>query len=186
MRSFRAALSVSTLLLFSCAAPPAPPAPPPVEPAGLVEGAEAPDFDLPADDGTTVRLSALRGESPVVLYFYPKDETPGCTKQACAYRDSTAEFARRGIALFGVSVDDTAAHRAFREKERLNFPLLSDVGGEVARRYGVLGGNGRAARTTFLIGRDGRILRIHRDVDPTTDPMRALEALGDADTPAAR
>ncbi len=147
--------------------------------AGLREGAEAPDFELPADDGTTFRLSSLRGAKPIVLYFYPKDETPGCTKQACAYRDASDSYAARGIAIYGVSVDDTASHAAFRAHHRLNFPLLSDAGGEVAKKFNVLGENGRAKRTTFVIGLDGRIFRVLGDVDPTTDPSDALAAFGD-------
>lgn len=181
---FRVALFVVLLGACGGGAPPAPPTPAtssaaaPAPASGLQEGSEAPDFELPADDGMRVRLSSFRGQRPVVLYFYPKDETPGCTRQACAYRDASDSFAARGIALYGVSVDDTASHAAFRAAHRLNFPLLSDAGGEVAKKYGVLGDRDRAQRTTFVIGIDGRIFRILRDVDPATDPARALESFG--------
>src|SRR3990172_3039588 len=88
------------------------------------EGQEAPDFELAGDEGATVRLSALRGR-PVVLYFYPKDDTPGCTREACAFRDRDQELAGRGAVLLGVSPDSLASHQRFRAKFELNFPLLS-------------------------------------------------------------
>ncbi len=99
------------------------------------EGETAPDFTLPADDGTQVKLSDLRGK-PVVLYFYPKDDTPGCTKEACAFRDRTQDLKAKGAVVLGVSPDDVASHGKFRDKYSLNFPLLADVGHQVAERYG--------------------------------------------------
>ena len=99
------------------------------------EGTKAPDFTLPADDGTKVKLSTLRGQ-PVVLYFYPKDDTPGCTKEACSFRDRKADLTKLGAKVFGVSADSLESHGEFRDKFKLNFPLLADVDHKVAERYG--------------------------------------------------
>jgi len=101
----------------------------------IEEGAPAPDFTLKADDGKEVRLSALRGK-PVVLYFYPQDDTPGCTKEACAFRDRSAELKAKGAVILGVSPDDVASHGKFRDKYALNFSLLADTGHKVAETYG--------------------------------------------------
>ena len=95
----------------------------------------APDFTLPAVDGTQVKLSALRGK-PVVLYFYPRDDTPGCTTEACAFRDRKGELAKLGVTVLGVSTDDLESHQKFRDKFQLNFPLLADTDHQVAERYG--------------------------------------------------
>jgi peroxiredoxin Q/BCP len=129
------------------------------------EGQMAPDFTLASDDGTTVRLSALRGK-PVVLYFYPKDDTPGCTIQACAFRDRKAAFAKEDATVLGVSFDNLASHAKFRKKHELNFPLLADDDKAVATKYGVYREKklyGRTSmgivRSTFLIGPDGRVAR---------------------------
>src|SRR6266508_4917174 len=104
----------------------------------IEEGKPAPDFELESEEGATVRLSELRGK-PVVIYFYPKDDTPGCTKQACGFRDAYDEYRERGAVVLGVSPDDTASHRKFKEKYRLPFTLLADPGHEVADRYGAWG-----------------------------------------------
>ena len=98
-------------------------------------GKKAPDFTLPADDGTKVKLSSLRGQ-PVVVYFYPRDDTPGCTREACALRDRRDELARLGAKVLGISPDDVESHGKFRDKFSLNFPLLADTGHEVAEKYG--------------------------------------------------
>ena len=98
-------------------------------------GEKAPDFTLAADDGTKVKLSALKGQ-PVVLYFYPKDDTPGCTKEACAFRDRSRELQKLGAKVLGVSADTVDSHVAFRDKFKLNFPLLADVDHKVAEKYG--------------------------------------------------
>jgi len=132
----------------------------------LKEGDRAPDFSLPSDDGRTVGLRDLRG-TKVVLYFYPKDDTPGCTKEACGFRDNLARVTSKGAAVFGVSRDALASHGKFREKYHLNFPLLSDEGGSVTEAYGVWKEKtnyGRTywgiERTTFLIDEKGRIARV--------------------------
>jgi len=153
------------------------------QPQWIEEGDAAPDFTLPADDGSQVTLSALRGR-PVVLYFYPKDDTPGCTKEACAFRDRSAELAARGAALFGVSPDDVASHGRFRDKFRLNFPLLADAGHQVAERYGawreknMYGKRSMGIqRSTFLIDRDGRVRKVWKRVSVEGHDEEVLAAL---------
>ncbi len=143
----------------------------------LKEGDAAPDFTLPADGGQAVRLSEFRDSQVVVLYFYPKDQTPGCTKQACGFRDGMSEYVRRGVAVFGISVDSVESHRAFKEKQHLNFTLLSDDAKKVSREYGVLNKLGFASRVTFLVGKDGRIVKIFRDFDPAANAAQVLDAL---------
>ena len=129
-------------------------------------GETAPDFKLPADDGREVALKDLRGRK-IVLYFYPKDDTPGCTREACAFRDSLARVTTKGAVVLGVSRDDTRSHVRFREKYHLNFPLLSDDGGRVTQTYGVWKKKnmyGREywgiERTTFLIDEEGRVAKV--------------------------
>src|SRR6266542_5092839 len=104
----------------------------------LGEGDPAPDFRLPADDGKTYALKDLRGQK-VVLYFYPKDDTPGCTKEACSFRDAFADFKKRGIEVLGVSVDSEASHKKFAAKYKLPFTLLADPDHAIADAYGVYG-----------------------------------------------
>jgi thioredoxin-dependent peroxiredoxin len=129
-------------------------------------GQAAPDFTLPSTTGKDITLSRLRGKH-VVLYFYPKDETPGCTREACDFRDHTAELERAGVVVLGVSNDGLESHQHFKTKERLPFPLLSDVDAKVSKLYGVYGKQRvygipytGIQRTTFVIGRDGRIARV--------------------------
>ena len=146
----------------------------------LQAGDEAPDFSLESDEGETVTLSALRGR-PVVFYFYPKDDTPGCTKQACALRDGYAEIQASGAALYGISPDDSASHRAFREKYGLPFPLLVDEGHALAERYGVWSerpdGSTGILRSSFVVGADGRLLSASYGVKPEDTTPEALAAL---------
>ena len=132
-------------------------------------GEPAPSFDAVATDGRRVRLADFRGRK-LVLYFYPRDDTPGCTRQACSLRDHLAEFAARGAAVVGVSTQDAASHQAFTRKHRLNFPLLADTDRAIGRAYGVLGGRGLLARlrtaaglaqrVTFVIDEGGRIVHV--------------------------
>ncbi len=152
------------------------------------EGAEAPDFSL---DGVTdqgaeaeVRLSDLRGQ-PVVLYFYPKDDTPGCTVQACGVRDDWSSFREAGAVVLGVSPDDVASHRKFAAKYDLPFTLLSDPDHAVAEAYGVWKEKsmfGRkyfgVERSTFVIDEEGRVKAAFRRVDPKQHSAQVLEVLG--------
>jgi peroxiredoxin Q/BCP len=132
----------------------------------LKEGDAAPDFETRDAEGNPVKLSELRGRK-VVLYFYPKDDTPGCTKEACSFRDSFAEFGRRRIEVLGVSTDDEKSHRKFAEKYSLPFTLLADTDHAVADAFGVYGEKqfmGRkymgVQRTTFLIDEQGRVRKV--------------------------
>jgi peroxiredoxin Q/BCP len=132
----------------------------------LKVGQAAPDFVLEATDGTEVRLSDLKGKN-VVLYFYPRDNTPGCTREACAFRDGLAKLKRKRTVVLGVSTDGVASHRRFSEKFDLNFPLLADIDHKVAELYGAWQEKnmyGRKTmgivRSTFLIGADGKIAEI--------------------------
>lgn len=136
----------------------------------LKEGDKAPSFSLPTDDGSTISLKDLKGKS-VVLYFYPKDMTPGCTTEACDFRDSAAAFKKRKSVVLGVSRDSVSRHESFRDKYKLNFPLLADEDGEVCKAYGVWKEKslyGRKfmgiERTTFVIGPDGKIKKIFAKV----------------------
>jgi len=132
-------------------------------------GDPAPDFGGVTTDGTRVSLSDYRGRK-LVLYFYPRDDTPHCTRQACSLRDHAADLAARGAAVLGVSTQGERSHQAFTSKYRLNFPLLADTRGEVARAYGVMGGGGLvskvkaavglADRVTFVIDPQGRIAHV--------------------------
>ena len=147
----------------------------------------APDFTLQTDTGDSLTLSDLRGK-PVVLYFYPKDDTPGCTTQACEFRDAFPKFNSQGAVILGVSPDDVESHRRFKEKFSLPFTLLSDVDHEVAESYGVwkeksMFGNRYwgVDRTTFVIGPDGAVAKEFRQVKPEghAEEVRAvLEELG--------
>ena len=134
------------------------------------EGGKAPDFTLPADGGGSVSLSALRGR-PVILYFYPKDDTPGCTAESCDFRDNFAALEKAGAAVIGISKDSVGRHDKFKAKYGLPFPLASDEGGHTCEDYGVWVEKSMYGkkymgieRSTFLIGADGKIARIWRKV----------------------
>jgi peroxiredoxin Q/BCP len=149
----------------------------------IEEGKPAPDFELTSDSGKSVKLSELRG-SPVVLYFYPKDDTPGCTTQACGIRDAYGEFERAGAVVLGVSPDDEASHVKFRSKYELPFTLLADTDHAVAEQYGVWGEKTYAGKTylgvnrsTFVIGADGTVKKVMHDVKPATHADDVLAAL---------
>lgn len=148
-------------------------------------GTEAPDFELPDQDGTPVRLSELRGRR-VVLYFYPKADTPGCTTQACGIRDRTAEYEAAGAVVLGVSPDPVAKVKKFHDKQSLNFTLLADEGHPVAESYGVwveksmygktYWGNQRA---TFLLDEQGVVRHVIPKASPKTHDDEVLAALAD-------
>ncbi len=141
----------------------------------LAEGSPAPDFTLPSDDGRMVKLSDYKGKQPVVLYFYPKDETPGCTKQACSFRDNFKAFKDAGIEVLGVSVDTVDAHKAFKRNQKLNFTLLADDKKEVSKQYGVLSERGYSSRVTFVIDKQGVVRKIYTNVDPVANATETLE-----------
>jgi peroxiredoxin Q/BCP len=147
------------------------------------EGAAAPDFELTSDSGERVRLSQLRGR-PVVLYFYPRDDTTGCTTQACGIRDVYGDFEERGAVVLGVSPDTEESHVKFKQKHGLPFTLLADPEHEVAETYGVwkeksFGGKKYwgVERSTFVIDENGRVKKAMRRVKPDTHADKVLEAL---------
>lgn len=150
----------------------------------LAEGDKAPDFTLPADDGTEVSLSDFEGKR-VVLYFYPKDATPGCTQQACDFRDALPTLKKKGVVVLGVSKDSIASHQKFKAKQSLNFPLLSDADTKVMQAYGAWGEKNMygkkilgCIRTTVLIGKDGKIERIWPKVKVAGHADEVLAAIG--------
>ena len=152
----------------------------------IEEGQQAPEFALENDAGETVRLSDLRGQT-VVLYFYPKDDTPGCTTQACGLRDSWADLQATGAVVLGISPDTVAKHVKFREKYGLPFNLLADPEHEVAERYGVWGEKsymGRkymgVSRSTFVIGPDGAVAKVMHGVKPAEHADDVLSILATA------
>ena len=137
----------------------------------LVEGQPAPDFSLKSNDGKSYSLSQYRGMNEVVLYFYPKDDTPGCTKEACSFRDEMATFKKKGVVVIGVSLDDLHSHTKFQEKYNLNFPLLSDTDHVISDTYGVYKEKNNYGkkfwgieRSTFIIDKSGKLKKIFRRV----------------------
>ena len=143
----------------------------------IEEGQAAPDFELESDAGETVKLSDLRGK-PVVLYFYPKDDTPGCTRQACGIRDSWGDFQKAGAEVFGISADTTTSHEKFKSKYSLPFTLLADPKHKLGEPYGV-GQEGKSSyeRSTFVIDADGNVAKIMRRVNPDRHADEVLAAL---------
>ena len=148
-------------------------------------GEKAPDFTLSADDGTRLRLSQLKGK-PVVLYFYPKDDTPGCTKEACAFRDRSKELKKLGAVVLGVSADSVESHEQFRDKFELNFPLLADEDHQVAEQYGawreknMYGKKSMGIqRSTFLIDPTGKVARVWKAVQVDGHDEQVLTALAE-------
>ena len=140
------------------------------------QGQPLPEIDLTAEDGSRLGRDDLAGQR-TVLYFYPKDDTPGCTKEACAFRDRMGDYGEAGIKVYGVSLDSPESHREFREKYGLNFPLLTDEGGRAAEALGIMSEKGSARRVTFLLDPDGNIARVYPEVSPET---HADEILADA------
>jgi peroxiredoxin Q/BCP len=156
----------------------------------VAEGQEAPDFSLPDQDRNDVTLSELRGQ-PVVLYFFPKADTPGCTAQACGVRDHGSDYAGSGARVVGVSPDTVAAQRKFADKYGLDFTLLADQDHRVAELYGVWGEKKMYGKTymgvqraTFLIDPDGKVAKVFPKVSPKTHDEVVLEALGELASPA--
>ena len=151
----------------------------------LKEGSTAPAFKTKDANGETVSLKDLRGQK-VVLYFYPKDDTPGCTKEACSFRDAWAKFKKQGIKVLGVSPDSEASHKKFETKYKLPFTLLADKDHVIADAYGVWGEKkfmGRTymgvLRTTFLIDEKGKIKKVFEKVKPEDHASEVLEAFAD-------
>lgn len=149
----------------------------------IEEGAKAPSFSLTSDDGTKIKLADLKG-SIVVLYFYPKDDTPGCTKEACAFRDRHSELTQQGVKVLGVSPDDQDSHVKFRDKFQLNFPLLVDKDHKVAEKYGAWREKnmyGKVSmgiqRSTFLIDADGKVAKVWKRVQVDGHDAKVLEAV---------
>jgi thioredoxin-dependent peroxiredoxin len=148
------------------------------------EGEAAPDFELLSDDGEPVKLSSLRG-SPVVLYFYPKDDTPGCTTEACEFRDAFDRFREQGVEILGVSPDTEASHQKFKSKYELPFKLLADPDHRTAEAYGVWKEKKNYGKTymgiersTFVIDADGKVARAMRGIRPAGHAAKVLETLG--------
>jgi len=145
----------------------------------LTVGKAAPGFSLVDQAGKSHRLAEYRGRW-LVLYFYPKDDTPGCTREACAFRDDHLKFGKVDAAVVGISIDNSESHAAFAKKYSLPFPLLADPGGKVASEYGSFFSFGPlkyAKRHTFIINPDGRLAKIYRDVKPATHSDRVLADL---------
>ncbi|MGD9561703.1 MAG: thioredoxin-dependent thiol peroxidase [Pyrinomonadaceae bacterium] len=149
------------------------------------EGTKAPDFTARNQDGEKVKLSDLKGQK-VVLYFYPKDDTPGCTKEACSFRDADDVFAEKGIKVFGVSTDDEKSHQKFISKFSLPFDLLADTDKKIVEKYGVWGEKSMYGRTymgtmrkTFLIDEEGKIVKIFDKVKVAEHADEVLEAFGE-------
>jgi peroxiredoxin Q/BCP len=149
----------------------------------LEPGTKAPDFTLPDDSGKKVKLSSFKGK-PVVVYFYPRDDTPGCTKEACAFRDRSGELQERGAVVLGISGDDVDSHAKFRDKYELNFPLLADTDNAVSTAWGAYREKnmyGKVSmgiqRSTFLIGPDGTIAKVWKKVSVDGHDEAVLAAI---------
>lgn len=142
------------------------------------QGQRLPDVEFIAENGERLAAGDLSGQK-TVLYFYPKDDTPGCTKEACAFRDRMDDYKQADIQVYGVSLDSPESHRQFRKKHSLNFPLLTDESGRASEALGVLGDRGLANRVTFLLDSEGKIAKVYPDVSPET---HADDILKDAAT----
>lgn len=142
-------------------------------------GDAAPALVATASNGTKVDVAAwAKSGKNVVVYFYPKDDTPGCTKEACAFRDAWAKLAKGNVQVVGVSVDDDASHKAFTEKYKLPFPLVADTDQSICKRFGVPVHNGYASRVSFLVGTDGKIKKVYPKVDPAIHADQILADTG--------
>ena len=148
-------------------------------------GKKAPAFTLPADDGSKVKLAELRGQ-PVVLYFYPRDDTPGCTREACGFRDRKSQLAEAGAVVLGVSTDALESYGKFRDKYKLNFPLLADTDHKVAEKYGAWREKVRFGkksmgiqRSTFLLDAAGVVRKVWKSVQVDGHDEQVIKALGE-------
>ena len=141
----------------------------------LSVGNKAPDFTLQDSRGNNYKLSDYMGKSPVIVYFYPKANTPGCTREACGIRDNFSKFQETGIQVFGVSTDSKSAIKEFISDYNLNFTLLSDENKEVSKIYGVLNDSGKASRVTFIIDKNGNLFQILNDVNVETHADQVFE-----------
>jgi peroxiredoxin Q/BCP len=144
----------------------------------LEPGQKAPDFSAKNQDGKVVKLSDLKGK-PILMYFYPKDDTPGCTKEACNFRDEYSKFKQQGAVILGVSRQDEKSHQAFRSKYSIPFDLLIDADGSLAKAYGVtvVPGVGFHMRQSILIGPDGKVAKWYPSVNPATHTAEVLKDL---------
>lgn len=143
----------------------------------LQPGDVAPDFKAESTDGSVISLSDYKGKSHVVLYFYPEDMTGGCTRQARCFRDDMPKYKAANTVVLGVSLDDRAKHQQFTEKENLNFPLLVDTDGAICKAYGVPVEGTWPERWTFLINKEGKIVKIYQKVNPTTNSQELLDEI---------
>jgi peroxiredoxin Q/BCP len=164
-RSFCAMLFASLLVVLAFPARSAPRDEESGSERSVSVGSPAPDFILPDQTGTEYSLSQFKGKKNVVLYFYPKDDTPGCTKEACGFRDLSAVFDSVHTVILGVSVDDTDSHGRFARKYNLNFPILSDADKEVSKKYDALSFYGMSKRHTYVIDTQGIVRMLYTDVD---------------------
>ncbi len=164
----KSSTDTTTTMTSSSAAPPAPALPQATAAAPAAAdpmvGKPAPALDAKAHDGTRVNLAALKGK-PVVVYFYPKDDTPGCTKEACAFRDAWSDLAKANVVLVGISTDTAESHKAFAAHHKLPFHLVSDPDGAIAKAFGVPMNGSVVARQTFVIDKDGNVKKVYREVD---------------------
>jgi peroxiredoxin Q/BCP len=141
----------------------------------LKPGTVAPDFESQDQDGRNVKLSSFKGK-PVVVYFYPKDDTPGCTAEACSFRDNNELFEKKGVKVLGVSVDSVNSHKKFQSKYGLNFTLVSDVDKKISESYGTLNGS-TDKRVTYIIDRTGKIAHVYEKVSPKDHGNEILSKL---------
>ncbi|WP_416674340.1 peroxiredoxin [Egbenema bharatensis] len=142
----------------------------------LSVGDTAPNFTVKDTNGNTVSLADYAGKT-VVMYFYPKDDTPGCTKEACSFRDAYADYQGKDVVVFGVSMDNEASHKAFTDKFSLNFPLLADTDGSLTKAYDVDGG-GYAKRVTYVIDGSGKIAKVYTTINTETHASDILAEIG--------
>lgn len=155
---------------------------------GLSSGDRAPDFKASNQDGKMVHLSSLTGK-PILIYFYPKDDTPGCTKEACQFRDEYSKFKKLGAVVLGISTQDSKSHQSFRLKHQLPFDLLVDKDGSIAEKYGIkktsILGFHFLSRQSVLIGADGKIVKFYSEVNPNTHANEVLADLEKMKKPTA-